>query len=297
MRFGRPISRRTILEGGAALLCAGSRSGAALGDNGKSPMTLLTVPIELAGNWRHMIPDAITHVLERMRRACLEGIRLLSDDQPDRLRVEEHRFGPPAVWLHADETRIGWVIVDVGDRDWSKLAYQFGHELGHVVANSWRPDAKPAAPCQWLEEAMVESFSLRGLALLADDWSRNPPFPDDSGFGAALAVYRQNMVERYGKFANEQGYPGNLGAWFKEQRQAIEAQPYLSKFAQAACVTILPEYERDPPALEALGALNRWRGRSSLPLEDYFRAWEASCSELQASKSLPIRLRELLVSS
>ena len=49
------------------------------------------------------------------------------------------------------------------DRGWSKLAYQFGHELGHVTANSWQGNAKPARPRQWLEEAMVEALSLHGL--------------------------------------------------------------------------------------------------------------------------------------
>jgi hypothetical protein len=293
MRRDLGRTRRTILQSGVAVLCASSRVGAALGDSRKSLMTLLTAPIELTGNWGHMIPDAAAHVVERMRHACLEGIRLVSDDQPHRLRVDEHTSGPPAIWLHPDGTSIGWIIVDVGQKDWSKLAYQFGHELGHVTANSWRPDAKPATPCQWLEEAMVEAFSLRGLALLADNWSRNPPFQDDSGFGAALAVYRQNIVERYAKLAQEQGHPEDLGAWFKEHRPAVEAQA-LGPFAQAASLTILAEYERNPAGLEALGALNRWPGRSGIPLEDYFRAWEASCAELQASHSLPVRLRELL---
>ena len=31
------------------------------------------------------------------------------------------------------------------------------------MANSWQPHAKPMPPCQWLEEAMVEAFSIRGL--------------------------------------------------------------------------------------------------------------------------------------
>src|SRR5262245_29647307 len=38
----------------------------------------------------------------------------------------------------------------------SVLAYQFGHELGHVTANSWQPHAKPQPPSRWLEEALVE---------------------------------------------------------------------------------------------------------------------------------------------
>src|SRR5262249_21381438 len=127
---------------------------------------LLTGPIELTGDWGRMIPNSALQVVERMRAACFDGFRLVSDDQPERLRVEERTSGPPLIWLPADGTKIAWIVVDIGERDWSRLAYQFGHELGHVTANSWRPDAKPGGPCQWLEEALVEAFSLRGLALL-----------------------------------------------------------------------------------------------------------------------------------
>ena len=233
-------------------------------------------------------------VVERMRRACFDGVRLVSDGQPERLRVTEHTSGPPSVWLHYDKASIGWVFVDVGERDWSRLAYQFGHELGHVTANSWRANDKPATPCQWLEEAMVEAFSLRGLGRLADDWSRDPPFVDDSQFGAAIAVYRQNVVQRYGQLAKQQGHADDPAAWFATHRREIEAEGGLAPFAQAACVTILAEYERDPACIEALGALNRWPGRTSLPTAAYFAAWEKSCAELGASPVLPVWLRATL---
>jgi hypothetical protein len=241
-----------------------------------------------------MIPDAALHVVERMRRACLKGVRLVSDDQPERLLVAEQTSGSPAVWLHYDNTSIGWILVVIGERDWCKLAYQFGHELGHVTANSWRSNSKPAPPCQWLEEAMVEAFSLHGLARLADDWSRDPPFIDDSGFGAAIAVYRQNIIQRYGKLAHDQGYADDLGAWFMAHRPQIEMPGGLHAFAQAACLTILAEYERDPTHLEALGALNRWPARTGLPIKAYFAAWEASCAELGANPSLPRALQAML---
>jgi hypothetical protein len=104
--------------------------------------TLLTAPIELAGDWGHMLPRAADQVVERMRHSCLDGVRLLSDRQPTRLRVDEHSSGPPAVWLHPDGSSMAWIIVDIGERDWSKLAYQFGHELGHVMANSWQPHGR-----------------------------------------------------------------------------------------------------------------------------------------------------------
>jgi hypothetical protein len=70
--------------------------------------------------------------------------------------------------------------------------------------------------------------------------------------------------------------------------------PGLNPFAQAASLTILAEYESTPGCVEALGALNRWPGRSGVPVEDYLHQWEASCAELQASPLLPAQLRKML---
>jgi len=255
--------------------------------------TLLTAPIELAGNWGHMLPRSADKVVEQMRQACLAGVRLLSDRQPTRLRVDEHTSGPPHVWLQADGSGMAWIVVDIGERDWSKLAYQFGHELGHVMANSWQPLANPMPPCQWIEEALVEAFSIRGLGRLAEGWKQDPPFVGDNAFGNAIADYRQNIIQHYTTLADEQGLGHDPATWFADHRNAIEV-PGLNPFAQAASLKISGEYERTPSCIEALGALNRWPGRSSVPIEKYFREWQASCAELQASPLLPNRLPELL---
>ncbi|MER9581971.1 hypothetical protein [Mesorhizobium sp. M0276] len=255
--------------------------------------TLLSAPIELAGNWGHMLPRAAEQVVARMRHACLGGLRLVSDRQPARLRVDEHGSGQPAIWLHADGTSMAWIIVDIGERDWSKLAYQFGHELGHVMANSWQPDAKPAPPCQWLEEAMVEAFSLWGLGRLAKDWKKNPPFAGDNAFGNAIADYRKNIIRGYTALADSQGLTLDAATWFAAHRSEIEI-PGLNPFAQAMSVTILAEYDHAPHCIEALGALNRWPGRTGIPIVEYLRRWEQSCRELHASPQLPHRLQDLL---
>ena len=57
---------------------------------------------------------------------------------------------------------------------------------------------------------------------------------------------------------------------------------------------ILWEYERTPKCVESLGALNRWPGRSGVPIDEYLRQWEASCAELQATPLLPVLFREKL---
>ena len=258
-------------------------------------LTLASVPIEVTGDWAGSLPRSALTVVTRMREVSLAGVRLLSDRQPGMLRVDSHTSGPPAVWLHFDGTPIAWVIVDVGTRDWSQLAYQFGHELGHVLANSWGPDAKPANPCQWLEEALVELFSIRGLGLLADSWERDPPFTGDAAFGGAIRRYRDDLLTKYRAFAADFGADRGLPAWFQARRGALETDGGVTGPAREAVFTMVAELRDDPAAVEALGALNRWPGRTGVPMEDYLRRWRQSCAELGASELLPTRMRALLL--
>ena len=191
-------------------------------------VTLLTAPMELAGEWGRMIPQSAMRVAELARHASLDGVRLVSDRQPTRIRIDEHTSGPPAIWLHADGSTTAWIIVDIGERSWSQLAYQFGHELGHVMANSWQAHARPHTPCQWLEEALVEAFSLRGLARLAALWKQTPPFPGDGAYGEAILSYRQDVLARFQRLAADQGGLDDLHGWFVRHREAIESEGGLA---------------------------------------------------------------------
>jgi hypothetical protein len=257
-------------------------------------MTLLNVPLEVQGEWGKSPPQAATTVMARMREVCLSGIKLLSDRQPSRLRVENRASGSPAIWLHNDASRIAWIVVTIGERDWCKLAYQFGHELGHVLANSWGPHSEPRRPCQWLEEALVEAFSLRGLEKLADSWAERPPFANDAPFASAIRQYLSAAIENYEKVAFSQMPDSRPDAWFRQYRSSLENDGGITGPAQAVVTTILRELETDARSIEDLGALNRWVGRSSVPIEQYVHLWQKSCAEIGVAGRLPKRLVGLL---
>lgn len=281
------MRRRNFLGGaGFSLLCAPAliRAGRAQ----SALVTLLSAPLDLIGEWGGSPPQAAARVIARMREAALSGVKLLSDQQPDRLRVENHTFGPPAIWLHDKPPQTAWIIVDIGARAWCQLAYQFGHEFGHVLCNSWVPLAKPAPPSRWVEEALVEAFSIRGLGLLAASWEENPPFANDAPFAKSIRDYRANLIEKYWK-ASWQAASGDIALGFRANRSALERSDWGS-----AVLTMLAEEERDGTCVEDLGALNRWPARSAVPVEEYLSLWQASCAELGASGHLPVRLRSLL---
>jgi hypothetical protein len=287
------MKRRTFLEffGTSVLLLTGTvrsqrTSLAAPGGN------LLSAPLEVQGTWGNSSPNDAVVVISRMRQACLSGVRLLSDRQPERLRVDDQSSGPPHIWLHSENPTTAWIVVDIGTRAWSQLAYQFGHELGHVMCNSWMWKVETPPPSRWLEESLVEAFSMRGLGLLADEWERNPPFPNDSRYGRPLRNYRLDLVEKYRK-AGAPRPETDLAAWLRANRVTLDGATGLGDIAGPAIVALLNEMVADPACVEDLGAVNRWPQRSAVPLEDYVRLWRTSCEEIGASGHLPARLEKI----
>ena len=256
--------------------------------------SLATAPIAVGGDWGKAWPASALTVVQRMRDAALADVRLVSDQQPSRIQVNNHTSGPPHIWLHFDDQPVAEIGVDVGLQAWSQLAYQFGHELGHVLANSWKRDAKPALPCQWLEEALVETFSLRGLEHLARTWETNPPFTGDNAYGAAIARYKDNQLRVYVGYAAAQGTLANPRVWFTEKRAVLEATGGLSETCESLIPFLLAEMQ---PAIRVaeLGALNLWPKRSALPLGAYLNVWERRCIEAKLDGHLPRRLRLLLL--
>jgi hypothetical protein len=256
-------------------------------------VTLLTARLEIEGTWGGSALADVAVVIERMRTACLSGVALLSDHQPEKLRVDNRSGISPSIWLHTESPTTGWINLIVGPRDWCKLAYQFGHELGHVLCNSWDADSRPRTPCQWIEEALVEAFSLRGLGLLADSWSHAPPFPNDAAYAGSIRNYREGIVASYRKAAQDQRAGTGFGSWFRTHKEFLDEHGGLDD-ARGAVSTMLGLLESDATMIADLGGLNRWPGRSGVPLRDYLALWQKSCADLNAPGRLPVRLRELL---
>ena len=233
-------------------------------------------------------------VLSRMREVCLAGVRLLSDRQPARLRVDDGATGLPHVWLHDADPDTAWIMINAGDRAWVQLAYQFGHELGHVLCNSWRRDAVPKLPSQWLEEALVEAFSIRGLGLIAASWEERPPFPNDSAYAGAIRKYRQDLIDKYSGGAGKP-LPRDMCAWLRRNRDALDDTGGVSVIEGPEIVKMVATLEADPANIEDLGAMNRWEARTELPLEEYLRMWAVSCGEIGTPGVLPERLGQALI--
>ena len=219
-----------------------------------------------------------------MRDVCLSDLRLLSDQQPEKLRVDNYTEWWPHVRLHADPPGMAWIFLNVPSRDWCRLARQFGHELGHVFCNSWGPSAEPGPPTQWLEEAMVEAFTMPRSWSACVKLGEEPPVCRRSSVCSPSAT-RANRLKTYNKEGDQ-----DIASWFRDHRSELESGRPADK--DLAVLKILSILENERACVEDLGLSIAGR-RAQVPIEEYLVNWETSCTEIGAPDLLPGRLRHL----
>jgi hypothetical protein len=258
------------------------------------PRPLADGPITLRGDWGGVPPESVLAVLNRVRAISLAPLRLLSDRQPAGLIVEARNSGPPMIWVIAEQHRYAWIVLDARPWDWSQIAYEFGHELGHVLCNTWGPNGLSPNPCRWMEEALVEAFSIRNLARLADSWDNDPPVRTEPGFSATIRRYRGWQLDPDMKAAAATGADRDMAAWFRARRPDLEVHAGVTDGAREAVPAFLAQMNADPTCLEGLGAFSRWPERTGVPMPEFMDRWERSCLEIGASPWLPRRIRALL---
>ncbi|HYI38749.1 MAG TPA: hypothetical protein VE053_00350 [Allosphingosinicella sp.] len=183
------------------------------------------------------------------------------------------------------------------DNHWSQLAYQFGHELGHVLAGSWDGNALPRTPSHWVEEALAEACSLFILRRMAAAWPTDPPYPNWASYAECLDNYAGDRLAQLGACAPAQRYGGDLAGWYLATAAALHSAKALEDIVWPLIPSLVRALEGDTRLLASYGALNRWPERSTLPLAEYLDAWARSCSDLGLSPSLPGILREWLFES
>ena len=85
------------------------------------------------------------------------------------------------------------VLLSARDDYWCQFAYQFSHELCHVLSNYERLGEGPNG---WFHEAICELASVFTLRRMAERWLTCPPFPGRSDYAGSLASYAEDLLSR-----------------------------------------------------------------------------------------------------
>ena len=156
------------------------------------------------------------------------------------------------------------VQLNAAGRHWAQLAFQFGHEMGHILCGH----ADYLNPNLWFEETVCEAASLFVLGRMAETWLTRPPYPNWKDYSPALLKYRDDRME-------EAQLPEgvSLGVVIREEEQSLRNDPHQRPLNLKIAAAVLPLFEEAPEHWAAVGYLNVVRGDASRPLIQYLRDW------------------------
>ncbi|MBI2306279.1 MAG: hypothetical protein HYU78_03160 [Rhodocyclales bacterium] len=154
---------------------------------------------------------------------------------------------------------------------WHLYAYEFAHELCHILSNyEHNVGPQTVKHNQWFEETLCETASLFTLTSLAASWERSPPEQRWAGEARNLRRFFDHLISE-----GHRQLPADapLSAWLQENEAELRQNPYWRKKNEVVANLLLPLFRSNPQNWEALGYLNLNPDDARSTLEDYLRHW------------------------
>lgn len=188
--------------------------------------------------------------------------------------VEYDKNGPVTLYRKGFN---GEYIIQLSAKDhyWSQFAYQFSHELGHVLSNyeNTRIDENPN---QWFEEALAETASFFTMRQMATTWKTSPPYPNWKSYAPSLYRYVENIRSN----KNRQ-LPLNmtLAQWYKSNSKELREDYLLRDKNGVAASQLLTLFEQSPQSWDAINYLNLGKPDATHSFENYLNNWYSYAPE------------------
>jgi hypothetical protein len=223
------------------------------------------------GGWSTATPAEVEAVLHSV------AAELLPHFPATRLHplLVSHSHEAPAALYERGAKGEYLVHLTAKDREWSHYAYEFAHELSHILTNyQHHVNLKMASHHQWFEETLCEVASLYVLKRLAITWQTVPPYADWRSYAPEFQVF----VERFLNEPHRQ-MPHNqaLRTWFAERSGALRTSPYLREHNEVVANVLLPLFEENPRIWGAIAYLNLVKAGADF--REYLQSWYDNAPE------------------
>ena len=179
--------------------------------------------------------------------------------------------GPITLYQRGPNDEI-FIRLNTGKTFWAQYAFQFSHELCHVLCEY---DADPHGN-NWFEESICELASLYTLRQMGETWKENPPFDHWKSYSKHLASYAQQRMER-----SELGKDETLADWLRKNIQTLYANATRRDLNLVVATKLLPMFEENPEYWQAIEYLNKAKPKQRQSFQRYLSDWRDSCPDEQ----------------
>lgn len=155
------------------------------------------------------------------------------------------------------------ILLSARGKYWCKFAYQFSHELCHVISGYERLRGSQNG---WFHEAICELASVFTIRRMAQTWPTHPPFPNWAGYASSLASYAEDCLVRH-----EQQLPAGvtLSTWLLSEEESLREDCQQRDKNAVVAYSLLPIFESEPAVWNAIRRLPH----SSSVFREYMLEW------------------------
>ena len=182
--------------------------------------------------------------------------------------VVTHTSSNPVTLFRRDANNQYQMFLTADGRQWARYAYEFAHELSHILTDFQHIDPAVASYNQWFAEALCEVASLYALKRLAFEWEVAPPYPHWGAYAPQFQRYAERMLtEEHRRLPADT----TLARWFEKNQSRLRASPYRRDYNEVVANLLLPLFEENPEIWEAIAFLNVHDDGGSF--QGYLQSW------------------------
>ena len=222
-----------------------------------------------------LLGDVASHLTRPLRTPLKRAISVMVAPEPERDTVRV----PMTCYRKSTQDPIV-IQLAAKDTNWCQYAYQFSHELCHVISDYERLGED--TPNGWFHEAISELASVFTLRRMAERWVTNAPFGNWSDYARTLARYADDLLAR-----DERQLPARmtLGEWLLLHEERLRSDRYQRDLNATAAYALLPVFESAPGGWNAVRLLPN----STETLTNYIRHWHSAVPD--ADQPFVLRIR------
>ena len=154
------------------------------------------------------------------------------------------------------------------NRSWAQFAYEFSHEICHVLSGYERMRGSRNS---WFHEVLCELASVFTLRRMAEGWPSSPPYPNWSDLRSGqLSTYADNCTS-HAKSVDYQRRHDTFRLAAVSRKTACGKICCKRDKNAVVAYTLLPIFESEPAGWNAIRRLPN----SSAMFEDYLREWHS----------------------
>jgi hypothetical protein len=177
--------------------------------------------------------------------------------------------GPVTLFQRGPNGEI-FIRLNTGKTFWAQYAFQFSHELCHVLCQY---DADEHGN-DWFEEALCELASMFTLRRMGETWKTSPPFAHWKDFAPHLTTYAEDLIRPARLPAGK-----TLAAWYAEHGRELQGTATNREMNRVVAAALLPLFEQCPEHWEAVTYLNEGSPPAPQSFREFVTDWHQHAPE------------------